>query len=504
LKFPGQPGVQFDEPLLFELSREGRSGASLPSFDLKDEKIPANLKRMKPARLPQISEPEAVRHFTRLSQWNFSIDTNFYPLGSCTMKHNPRVNEEIARYTGFAHVHPYQPEETVQGCLQLIYELETYLAEIAGMDAVTLQPAAGAHGELTGILMIRAWFESQGKKKMKIIIPDSAHGTNPATSSMAGYKTVQIRSGKDGRVSVEAIAKAMDEETAALMLTNPNTLGLFESQIREIADIVHAKGGIVYGDGANMNALLGKGRPGDMGIDLLQYNLHKTFTTPHGGGGPGSGPVAVKKFLEPFLPSPRVKISVRAPFGAPHSSGAASSAPTYFLEYNNPLSIGRVRTFYGNFGMMVRAYSYIREMGAAGLKRVSELAVLNANYVRARLQDFYHLPYGEGTMHEAVFSDKKQKETHVSTLDIAKRLMDYGFAPPTIYFPLVVFGALMIEPTETETKETLDQFCDAMIAIAKEAQENPDLLKKAPHQTRLRRLDEAKAARELKLRYEFS
>lgn len=480
------------EPLLFELSRKGRSGVSLPKPAGQTHAIPVHLRRSKAARLPEISEPEAIRHFTRLSQWNFSIDTNFYPLGSCTMKHNPRVNEEVARYTGFAHVHPYQPDETVQGCLQLMYELETYLAEIAGMDAVTLQPAAGAQGELTGILMIRAYLESQGNPRKKILIPDSAHGTNPATSSMANYEVVQIRAGKEGRLLASTVAGLMNEDVAALMLTNPNTLGLFESEIRDIADIIHSKGGLIYGDGANMNALMGKARPGDLGVDVLQYNLHKTFTTPHGGGGPGSGPVAVKKFLEPYLPTPRVV-----------ADSCQLSAVSHSLDFDRPQSIGRVRTFYGNFGMLVRAYTYIREMGAEGLTRATELAVLNANYLRARLQDTYHLPYEARSLHEVVFSDKKQKEMHVSTLDIAKRLLDYGFHSPTIYFPLVVFGALMIEPTETETKETLDAFCDAMIAIAREAQTAPETVQKAPHKTHLRRLDEAKAAREPRLRYHF-
>ncbi len=483
-----QRGFQFQEPLLFELSRENRSGVSLPPPQNRGAQPPAALLRTRPARLPELSELEVIRHFTRLSQWNFSIDTNFYPLGSCTMKYNPRINEETVRYTGFAHVHPYQPQETVQGCLQLIYELERSLAEIAGMDAVTLQPAAGAHGELTGILMIRGYLQSRGNPRKKILIPDSAHGTNPASSAMGDYKVVQIRTNREGRLPASVVAQVMDEEVAALMLTNPNTLGLFETEIREIAEIVHSKGGIVYGDGANMNALMGRARPGDMGIDLLQYNLHKTFTTPHGGGGPGSGPVAVKKFLEPFLPIPRIGVR----------------GSEYFLDFNRPQSIGRVRAFYGHFGMMVRAYTYIREMGPEGLKQATELAVLNANYIRSRLIPYFHLPFDHGTMHEVVFSDKKQKESGVTTMDIAKRLMDFGFAPPTIYFPLVVFGAMMIEPTETESKETIDRFCDAMIAIAKEAQENPELLKKAPHNTKLRRLDEAKAARELKLRFQFT
>ncbi len=486
-------GFQFNEPLLFERSRKGRRGFSL---DEKSGRLtpsgtrpPDNLIRKNPARLPEVSEPDVVRHFTRLSQWNFSIDTNFYPLGSCTMKHNPRINEEVARFAGFAHVHPYQPEETVQGSLQLLFELERYLAELSGMDAVTLQPAAGAHGELCGILMIRAFHNANCESRTKILIPDSAHGTNPASSAMGNYKVVPLKTGRDGQLSPEVVRQAIDREVAALMLTNPNTLGLFESGIGEICQIVHEKGGLVYGDGANMNAILGKFRPGDAGVDLIQMNLHKTFTTPHGGGGPGAGPVAVKKRLEPFLPIPRIV-----------SDGSDS---LFRLDFNRPHSIGRLRSFFGNFGMLVRAYTYIREMGPEGLRRVAELAVLNANYVRARLQPYYHLPFDHGTLHEAVFSDKKQKETGVTTLDIAKRLIDFGLHPPTIYFPLIVHGALMIEPTETESKETLDEFCEAMITIAKEAQENPEQVKKAPHQTRLGRLDEVKAAKELKLRYEF-
>lgn len=480
--------MSFEEPLIFEISRPGRSGASLPAAPSSPKKPPDSLRRRKEPNLPEVSEPEVIRHFTRLSQWNYSIDTNFYPLGSCTMKHNPRVNEEVVRYTGFAYAHPYQPEVTTQGCLELIDQLEGYLAEISGMDAVTLQPAAGAHGELTGILMVRACLEERGNPRKKILIPDSAHGTNPASSRMADYEVVQIRTGKEGRLTPETVAAAMTEEVAALMVTNPSTLGLFETEIQKIAEIVHAKGGFVYCDGANMNALMGKSRPGDMGFDLLQFNLHKTFTTPHGGGGPGAGPVAVKKVLEPYLPVPRLS---RGPEG-------------YFFSSDRPRSIGRVRAFYGNFGMLVRAYTYIREMGAEGLTRASELAVLNANYLRSKLQPYYHIPFAHGTLHEAVFSDKKQKETGVTTMDIAKRLIDFGFHPPTIYFPLVVFGALMIEPTETETRETLDRFADAMIQIAGEAQSQPDRVKKAPHSTRHRRLDEVKAARELKLRYLFT
>ncbi len=498
-------GIQFEEPLLFENSTPGRKGCSFPTWKGKKHDIPPALARRQPARLPEISEPEVIRHYTRLSQWNFSIDTNFYPLGSCTMKYNPRLNEEVARYTGFAHVHPLQPQETVQGCLQLMYELERYLAEISGLSAVTLQPAAGAHGELTGILIMQAYLQSKGEKRRKILIPDSAHGTNPATAAFGGFEVVQIRTGRDGILTPEVLREYMKPDVAGLMLTNPNTLGLFERQILEVTGIVHEGGGLVYGDGANMNALMGKAKPGDLGIDILHFNLHKTFTTPHGGGGPGAGPVAVKKFLEPFLPVPRINM---LPGGGAASAGGGpasgwSGAPTYALDFDQAQSIGRVRAFFGNFGMLVRAYTYIREMGPDGLQRASELAVLNANYIKARLLPHYHLPFGEGTLHEAVFSDKKQKDFHVSTLDIAKRLIDYGYHPPTIYFPLIVFGALMIEPTETETKSTLDQFCDAMIAIAQEAQTDPEKLQKAPHLSGHRRLDEAKAARELKVRYQF-
>lgn len=498
MSFPGHNGLQFEEELIFELSREGRKGCSLPRANVPRQEVPAALRRRTPARLPEVSEPDTIRHFTRLSQWNFSIDTNFYPLGSCTMKHNPRINEETARYVGFAHAHPYQPPETVQGCLQLIQELEGYLCEITGMDAATLQPAAGAHGELVGLLMIRAHLATQGNPRKKVLIPDSAHGTNPATASMCGYKTVQMRAGKDGRLSATVVREMMGEDVAALMLTNPNTLGLFETEIREIADIVHARGGLVYGDGANLNALMGRARPGDLGIDVLHINLHKTFTTPHGGGGPGAGPVVVKKILEPYLPIPRIRTSPN-----PLLTQEGARGRSFHFDENCPQSIGRVKAFYGNFGMLVRAYTYIREMGAEGLKQATDLAVLNANYIKSRLTPYFHLPYGQGTMHEVIFSDKKQKERHVTTLDIAKRLLDYGFHSPTIYFPLVVFGALMIEPTDTESKETLDLFCNAMIEIAKEAESDADLLKQAPQKTRLRRLDEAKAARELKLRFEF-
>ncbi|MFO1518417.1 MAG: aminomethyl-transferring glycine dehydrogenase subunit GcvPB [bacterium] len=486
-KFPGTKGLLFEEPILFERSSPGRIGHSLPELDvpsLDPSKAfgKENLREDAPL-LPEVSEPDVIRHYTRLSQWNYSIDTGFYPLGSCTMKYNPKVNEEVARMAGFVKAHPYQPEETLQGALSVMFELQNYLAAISGMDAVTLQPAAGAHGEFTGLLMIREYLTRQGNPRKKILIPDTAHGTNPASSAICNYEVVEIKSRDTGVLTPEAVAAVMDEDVAALMLTNPNTLGLFETHIREISEIVHAKGGLVYCDGANQNALLGQARVGDMGVDVLHFNLHKTFTTPHGGGGPGAGPVAVKKILEPYLPVPVI----------------VKEGERYHLDYNRPQSVGKVRAFYGNFGMLLRAYTYIREMGPDGLKRVSEMAVANANYIRARLTPFYHLAYDQVCMHECVFSDKKQLVHGVKTMDIAKRLMDYGYHPPTVYFPLVVHGALMVEPTETESLETLSQFCDAMIEIAKECEANPDLVRSAPHLTHMGRLDEVRAVKEPKL-----
>ncbi len=486
-KFPGTQGLLFEEPVIFERSVPGRQGYSLPELDVPavdSSKLFSSeiLRKDKPV-LPEVSEPDVIRHYTRLSQWNYSIDTGFYPLGSCTMKHNPKVNEEVARMAGFTKAHPFQPVETVQGALHIIYELQNYLAAISGMDAVTLQPAAGAHGEFTGLLMARAYLTAKGNPRKKILIPDTAHGTNPASSAICNYQVVEIKSKEKGILTPEAVAAVMDEDVAALMLTNPNTLGLFEKNIREISEVVHAKGGLVYCDGANQNALLGQARVGDMGVDVMHFNLHKTFTTPHGGGGPGSGPVAVKKFLEPYLPVPIV----------------AKQEGKYILQHDRSQSVGKVRAFYGNFGMLLRAYTYIREMGPDGLKQVSDMAVTNANYIRARLTPFYHLAYDQLCMHECVFSDKKQSEKGVKTMDIAKRLMDYGYHPPTVYFPLVVPGAMMIEPTETESLETLNEFCDAMISIAKECEENPDKVHSAPHLTHRGRLDEVKAVREPKL-----
>ena len=455
----------------------------------------------------------------RISQWNYGVDTGMYPLGSCTMKYNPKVNEDIARLPGFARTHPYQPEGLSQGALQLMYELERYLAEISGMDSVTLQPAAGAQGELCGMLMMAAYFSKTGKPRRKVIIPDTAHGTNPASVTLAGLTAVPVKTGHEGILTPDAVMAVMDEDTAGIMITNPNTLGLFERHIKEISDIVHKKGGFVYCDGANMNALLGIARLGDMGVDVVHMNLHKTFSTPHGGGGPGAGPVGVKKELEPFLPIPRIvkkninpvtfphphptpplegEGSKEAPLPQGEDEGEGGSSCIYKFIYDSPDSIGRLRAFYGNFGVLVRAYAYIRAMGPEGLRKAGEMAVLNANYVKEGLKSHYHLPYNQPCMHECVFSDKLQLEKGFNTLDIAKRLMDYGFHPPTVYFPLVVHDAIMIEPTESEDKAGLDGFIDAMKRIA---EEEPELVRSAPHKTRVGRLDEAKAARKPVLRW---
>ncbi len=479
----GTSGLILNEKLMFEHSDPGRKGYSLPALDVPEVAMPAELVRAEVTGFPELSEVDVVRHFTRLSTWNYGVDSGFYPLGSCTMKYNPKINESVARLPGLAGIHPATPEHLSQGALKLMYELQTSLAEISGFPAITLQPAAGAHGELAGMLMVRAWHEAQGNPRSKVLIPDTAHGTNPASATLCGYQVVPVTS--DGVLSAQTVAAHMDDEVAALMVTNPNTLGLFESEIRAICDIVHAKGGLVYCDGANLNALMGIARPGDMGIDVMHFNLHKTFATPHGGGGPGSGPVGVTEALVPFLPVPVV----------------TSSASGYRLQYDRPQSIGRMRSFFGNFGVMVRAYAYIRTMGAAGLKHASEMAVLNANYVRAKLEGTFHLPYQNRSLHEVVFSDR-DLDGDCHTLDLAKRLIDYGYHPPTIYFPLVVKGAIMIEPTETESQETLDEFCEAMLAIAGEARDNPELLHAAPVRTRIRRLDETAAARKPRLKWE--
>jgi len=482
-------GLIQDEPLIFEQGGRGRKGYSLPRWDVEEVKaqklIPSHLLRKELEGFPQLSEVDVVRHFTRLSQWNYGVDSGLYPLGSCTMKYNPKVNEEIARMSGFSNAHPYNPEDLSQGVLKLMYELKGFLAEITGMDDVTLQPAAGAQGELTGLMMIRACLQTRGEKRKKVLVPDTAHGTNCSTSTIASYQMVEIKSNEAGVIPLEKVAELMDEEVAAVMVTNPNTLGLFEENLGRIAEIVHRKGGFVYCDGANLNALMGIVKLGDLGVDVVHINLHKTFSTPHGGGGPGAGPVAVKKGLIPFLPIPVVE----------------KHGETYRLSDHRPQSIGRIKAFYGNFGVLIKAYAYILSMGAEGLRRVSEMAVLNANYLMGRLKDYYHLPYERPCMHECVFTDRFQEKHHVSTLDIAKRLIDYGFHPPTIYFPLVVKGALMMEPTETESKENIDQFIESMIEIAKEAEENPDLLRQAPQRVKVRRLDEVLAARKPRLRW---
>jgi len=483
MKSLGTTGLVLNEKLIFEHSDPGRKGYSLPALDVPEAALPEELMREEVPGFPELSEVDVVRHFTRLSTWNYGVDSGLYPLGSCTMKYNPKVNEVAARLSGLAGAHPYAPEHLAQGALALMYHLQQALTEISGFAAVTLQPAAGAHGELTGMLVIRACLQARGDSRKKVIIPDTAHGTNPATAALCGYEVVPVAS--DGILSAAAVAEVMDEEVAALMITNPNTLGLFESEIKEICDIVHAKGGLVYCDGANLNALLGIARPGDMGIDVMHFNLHKTFATPHGGGGPGAGPVGVTEELVPFLPVPTV----------------VKEGDVFRLDYERPQSVGRVKAFYGNFGILVRAWAYIRSMGPRGLRHATEMAVLNANYIRARLEGVYHLPHRRRSMHEVVFSDRDLGgDCH--TLDVAKRLIDYGYHPPTIYFPLVVKGAIMIEPTETECVEVLDEFCEAMLAIAREARENPDLLHQAPLKTRTRRFDETAAARNPRLKWE--
>jgi len=479
----GRTGLVFEEPLLWEKSRPGRCGFSLPRRDVDPAPIDAALVG-EPPDLPELSEPDVVRHYTRLSQWNVGVDTTFYPLGSCTMKYNPKVHEKVAALPGFAGAHPLLPAALSQGALGLMYDLEQYLAEITGMDAVTLQPAAGAQGELTGLLLIEAYHRSRGEPRSKILIPDTAHGTNPASAALCGYRPVPVASDARGILSVQAVEALMDEDVAGIMVTNPNTLGLFEENFREVAAVVHARGGQVYCDGANLNALLGVVRLGELGADVMHVNLHKTFSGPHGGGGPGAGPVCVRQHLAPFLPVPRV---------------ARDEAGGYALDANRPESVGRVHASYGNFGVLVRAYAYIRSLGPQGLARVSQLAVLNANYLRVRLREVLQLPYDRPCMHECVFTDERQRAHKVTTLDLAKRLIDYGFHPPTVYFPLVVGGALMIEPTETESKETLDAFVAAVRAVAAEAAEDPDLLRAAPTRTVVTRLDEVTAARQPRL-----
>jgi len=473
----GTTGLIFNEPLLWEKGSPGRTGISLPKRDVDEAPLDKQLVGDGPD-FPDLSELDVVRHFTKLSQWNFGVDSGMYPLGSCTMKYNPKTNERQASLPGFAGAHPLLPERLSQGILSLMFELQHLLGEITGLPAVTLQPAAGSHGELTGMLIFAAYHKHQGKPRSKVLIPDTAHGTNPASAALCGFKAVAVQSGPNGVLVPEAVDALMDEDTAGIMITNPNTLGLFEDNIRQVADIVHKKGGLVYGDGANMNAVMGIVNVGKTGVDVLHLNLHKTFSTPHGGGGPGAGPVCVTPQLEPFLPTPRI----------------VKEKEIYRLDDNHPLSVGKVHAFYGNVGILIRAYSYIRSLGRH-LKKVSQYAVLNANYIKQRLKDVYHLPYDRPCMHECVFTDKHQQAHHVATLDIAKRLMDHGFHPPTIYFPLVVSGAIMIEPTESESKETLDLFIDAMRQIAQEAEACPDCLHESPQYPKVRRLDETLAAR---------
>ncbi|MDO8686248.1 MAG: aminomethyl-transferring glycine dehydrogenase subunit GcvPB [Clostridiales bacterium] len=488
-----------NDRLIFEKSQPGRKGFSLPDCDVPQkplaELIPEDFLRNMDAALPEVSEPDVMRHYTALSRKNFGVDSGFYPLGSCTMKYNPKINEDIAKMHGFNDVHPGQPLETVQGCLELMFELDRMLSEITGMEKFSLLPAAGAHGEMAGLMMIRAYHESRGdggNVRRKIIVPDTAHGTNPASATVAGFETIQVKSDDRGNVDLEALMRLLNEwggSVAGLMLTNPSTLGLFEENILVIADLVHQAGGLLYYDGANANAIMGISRPGDMGFDVVHLNLHKTFSTPHGGGGPGAGPVGVKKDLLPFLPIPLIE--------------KKEDGSNYFFDYDRPLSIGKIKAFYGNFAVIVKAYSYILSMGAEGLKKVSQLAVLNANYLMKHLKEFFLLPYQRICMHEFVLSEQKQKEkTGIGALDMAKRLLDFGYHPPTIYFPLNVKEAMMIEPTETEGKENLDVFAEVMIRIAMEASDYPEILKGAPYNTPVRRLDEAKAVKQLILKYD--
>jgi glycine dehydrogenase subunit 2 len=483
------------EPTVFELSSPGRTGYRLPPLDVPPIDLLAAFAkedlRALPPRLPELSEPDVVRHFTRLAEMNHHVDRAIYPLGSCTMKYNPKINEEMAALPGFAGVHPEAPTESCQGAIALMFHLALHLAEISGMDAVSLQPPAGASGELTGMLIVRAFHAARGNPRRKVIVPDSAHGTNPASLTLAGYEAVEIASGPDGRIDVAALRAALGDDVAAVMITNPNTLGVFETRIAEVAEIVHGAGALAYLDGANLNASLGIVRPGDIGFDLMHMNLHKTFSTPHGGGGPGSGPIAVKAFLADYLPFP-----------LPARDPSRALGLEYYMDYDRPKSIGKVQSAYGNFLVMVKAYAYILTLGSEGLRRVAENAVLNANYLLARLEDDYELPYRGPCQHEFVLSASRQKEAGARALDIAKRLLDYGLHAPTIYFPLIVKEALMIEPTETESKASLDRFADVMLAIARECVETPEIVQGAPSETPVSRLDEARAAKELDVAWE--
>jgi glycine dehydrogenase subunit 2 len=478
-------GFKLDKiELIFEKSKKGYKGYSLqkcdvPKKSLEDLLGEENL-RIDDANLPEVSEPQVVRHYVSISNRNYGVDSGFYPLGSCTMKYNPKINEVVARYDGFMNLHPLQNDDTIQGSLEVMYEMEELLKKISGMDAISLQPAAGAHGELTGLMLIKKYHElNKDYKRKKIIIPDSAHGTNPASASMVGFDVVAVRTTDEGVIDIDELKKVAYDDVAGLMLTNPSTLGIFEKNITEISKIIHKNGGLLYYDGANLNAVLGITNPGIMGFDIVHFNLHKTFSTPHGGGGPGSGPIGVKNFLKEYLPVPRVK----------------KENDKFILDYNYDESIGKIKAFYGNFALVLRAYAYILTMGEEGLKEVSKTAVINSNYIMKRLKDYYYIPYERTCMHEFVLSAKLQKEKEISALDIAKRLIDYGYHPPTMYFPLIVEEALMVEATETEGKEEIDAFIDAMIKISNEVKENPEVLKSAPHNTFVRRLDEVGAAR---------
>jgi len=488
---PGSPGPV--EETIFDLSVRGRRTAPMADCDVPmvnlDTLLPVALRRRTAPELPELSELQVVRHFTRLSQRNYSIDGGMYPLGSCTMKYNPKLHEKVAADPGWASVHPWQPDSTVQGTLEVLYDLQRYLCEVGGMDAFTLQPAAGAHGEFTGIAMIKAYHESRGEgvQRREVIVPDGAHGTNPASAVAAGYRVVTIKSTAEGRVDVEELRALVGPQTAALMLTNPNTCGLFERDIAEVAAVMHDAGAQLYYDGANLNAIMGLARPGDMGFDVVHFNLHKTMTTPHGGGGPGTGPVGVKAHLAPFLPVPLV---------------TKDAAGAYALDFERTQSIGKMRSFWGNVGLLVRAYTYVRTMGPDGLTMASRDAVLNANYLRALVKDIFDMPYEGPCMHEFVASAKTfKKTTGVRTLDVAKRLIDYGFYPPTVYFPQIVDECLMFEPTETEDKETIERFAAALHAIAREIEETPEMVKSAPHNTLVGRIDETRAARQPDLRH---
>jgi len=476
-----------EEKLIKDYSSPGRTAYSLPPLDVEEADMKSELNDYlrQDLDLPEVSEVDVVRHYTSLSEMNYGVDSGIYPLGSCTMKYNPKRNERVARIPALSYIHPYQDENELQGSLKILYQLKKDLAEISGMDEITLQPASGAHGEFTSLMIVKKYFEDRGEEKSTVIVPDSAHGTNPASAVMAGYDVIEIASNERGMVDLEELKEAVDENTAALMLTNPNTLGIFEEDILEITEIVHQAGGLVYYDGANMNAIMGYARPGDMNFDLMHFNLHKTFSTPHGGGGPGSGPVGVKDFLAPYLPKPVLK----------------KDKDRYFWDHKRQKSIGKVHSFYGNYAVMLRAWAYIKTVGGKGLKKTTENAVLNANYLKASLKEKYELPYAEDSLHEFVLSGSRQKAEGASTLHIAKRLLDYDQYAPTIYFPLVVKEAIMIEPTETENIDTLDRFVETMLNISREIKEEPELVKNAPHSTSVRRLDETKAAREPNLHW---